>query len=68
MLFIAWFYITNIAFRFKQNEFKEADSEIKNQLNALGPIRYEEKIVLFIFIITAVSWILRKDVINIFII
>ena len=67
LLFIAWFYITNVAFRFKQTEFKEADSEIKNQLKALGPIRYEEKIVLFIFIITAVSWILRKDVINIFI-
>lgn len=67
LLFICWQYLTKIAFTFKQKEFPGGQTEIKRQLNALGKISYEEKIVLAIFISTAFLWITRsfllKDII-----
>lgn len=67
LLFICWQYLTKIAFNFKQKEFPGGKAEIKRQLNALGKISYEEKIVLAIFICTAFLWITRsfllKDII-----
>lgn len=67
LLFICWQYLTKIAFSFKQKEFPGGKAEIKRQLNALGKISYEEKIVLAIFICTAFLWITRsfllKDII-----
>lgn len=60
LLGIAWFYITNIAFSFKQTEFPGGKAEIKRQLSELGEISYEEKAVFFVFILTAVAWITRS--------
>ncbi len=60
MLLLCWKYLTSYAFKFKQKSFPDGKEEIKRQLKALGGISYEEKMVLGIFILTAVTWISRS--------
>ena len=67
LLAISWIYLTKVAFKFKQNEFNEGKEEIKMQLEELGPISYEEKIVLSVFVLTGLAWILRTYLLNKFI-
>ena len=67
LIIISWLYLTRIAFNFKQKEFKEGEIEIKNELNNLGRISYEEKVVLSVFILTGMAWISRSFLLNIFI-
>ena len=59
-LFICWFYLTKIAFKFKQKEFSAGKEEIVSQLRGLGKISYEEKTILIVFILTALAWISRS--------
>ena len=59
-LFICWFYLTKIAFKFKQKEFSAGKKEIAYQLKGLGRISYEEKTILTVFILTALAWITRN--------
>ena len=49
-LFICWFYLTKIAFKFKQKEFSAGKEEIVSQLKGLGKISFEEKTILIVFI------------------
>ena len=67
LLIICWLYLTKIAFTFKQKSFPGGRNEINKQLKALGKISYEEKIVLLVFILTAVAWITRSFLIKTFI-
>jgi len=67
LLAISWIYLTKMAFKFKQNEFNEGKEEINMQLEELGPISYEEKIVLSVFVVTGLAWILRTYLLNKFI-
>lgn len=60
LLFICWKYLTNYAFKFKQNEFPGGKQEIKRLLKSLGSISYEEKMVAFVFGLTAFFWITRS--------
>ena len=60
LLFICWKYLTSFAFKFKQKEFPGGRTEIKKQLNALGKIAYEEKLVAGVFALTAVAWMTRS--------
>ena len=60
LLFVCWKYLTVFAFKFEQKSFPGGKVEIKNQLKKLGKISYEEKIVLLVFILTAVAWISRS--------
>ena len=60
LLFICWQYLTKIAFKFEQKEFPGGRQEIKRQLENLGPVSYEEKSVLVVFILTAVAWMSRS--------
>ena len=60
LLFICWKYITGIAFKFKQKTFPGGREEIYKQLNALGKISYEEKLVAAVFAFTAFAWISRS--------
>lgn len=64
LLFICWFYLVRFAFTFKQKEFPGGKQEIRKQLRALGPVSYEEKWVLAVFIMTAFAWIFRSRVLN----
>ena len=67
LLFICWQYLTRFAFTFKQKEFPGGKSEIKNQLNKLGKISYEEKLILIVFVMTAFCWITRSFLLKRFI-
>jgi len=60
LLFICWKYLTKLAFTFKQKEFPGGKQEIKRLLKLLGKVSYEEKMVAFIFALTAFSWITRS--------
>ncbi len=67
LLFLCWKYLTTIAFRFTQKSFPGGKEEIAKQLKALGRISFEEKIVLVVFVLTALAWISRSYVLNRFI-
>ena len=64
LLFIAWVYLTNLAFKFKQDKFDEGKKEINRQLKDIGSMSYEEKIVLTVFILTGLAWITRTFFLN----
>ena len=66
LLTISWFYLTRVAFSFSQNNFDQGKVEIKRQLAELGKMSYEEKVVLFIFLITGTAWISRTFFLNLF--
>lgn len=60
LLFICWKYLTEVAFTFEKREFTDGKAEVNRQLKALGSISYEEKLVAFIFGLTAFFWITRS--------
>ena len=64
LLSIAWVYLTNVAFKFKQDKFDEGKKEINRQLEDIGSMSYEEKIVLTVFILTGLAWITRTFFLN----
>ena len=66
LLTISWIYLTRVAFKFSQINFDVGMVEIKKQLTELGEIRYEEKIVLVVFVITGAAWISRTFFLNLF--
>lgn len=67
LLFLCWQYLTNYAFTFEQKSFPGGRAEIRKQLQALGAISFEEKVVLGVFVMTALAWISRSFVLNRFI-
>jgi sodium-dependent dicarboxylate transporter 2/3/5 len=67
LLYICWFYLTKIAFKFKQKSFPGGREEITHQLKSLGKVTFEEKTVLVVFICTAFAWISRSFLIKQFI-
>ncbi len=67
LLVICWIYLTRIAFKFKQKEFPGGKAEVKNQLAELGTVSYEEKLVLAVFVLTAVAWICQSFLIKRFV-
>ncbi len=66
-LFLAWLYLTRVAFKFKQKEFPGGSDEIKRQLKALGKISFEEKMIFIVFMLTAFAWISRSFLLKLFI-
>ncbi len=64
LLFICWYYLTRFGFTFKQKEFPGGRNEIKRQLDALGTLSFEEKIVSTVFVLTALAWISRSFVLK----
>lgn len=67
MLFISWKYLTEFAFSFDTKSFPGGMNEIQKQLNKLGEMSKEEKLVLTVFALTAFSWITRSYLLNIFV-
>ena len=57
--------MTNFAFRFKQKSFPGGREEISRQLNKLGKISYEEKLVATVFALTAFAWVTRDNLLKI---
>jgi sodium-dependent dicarboxylate transporter 2/3/5 len=64
LLFICWFYLTNIAFKFNDQNFSSGVKEIKQQISKLGRFSYEEKTVLVVFIATALAWITQSFILK----
>ena len=60
LLFICWRYLVVYAFPMKGHAFPGGRTEIKRQLTSMGRIGYEEKMVLGIFILTAMAWMTRS--------
>ena len=60
LLIVCWIYLTKFAFKFEQKEFPGGRAEIDKQLQALGKMTYEEKVILVVFSITAIAWICRS--------
>lgn len=56
---ISWKYLTKFAFNFKGEGFPGGKKEIKKMLIGLGKLSYEERMVLTVFVTTALAWILR---------
>ena len=67
LLFICWKYLTSIAYKFKDENFKSGLEEINDQIKNLGKFSYEEKSVLIVFIATALAWIAQSFIIKKFI-
>lgn len=66
-LVLSWLYLTRIAFKFKQKEFPGGTEEIKRQLDKLGKLSFEEKLVTFVFVLTAFAWFSRSFLLKQFI-
>lgn len=62
LMLACWFYLTRFAFKFEQKEFPGGRKEIKSMLFRLGKMAYEEKVVLSVFIGTALLWISRSEI------
>jgi sodium-dependent dicarboxylate transporter 2/3/5 len=60
MLIICWYYLTHIAFTFKQKSFPGGKAEINRQLSLLGKMSKVEKRVALIFASTALAWIVKS--------
>ncbi len=60
LLTISWLYLTKVAFTFKQRAFPGGKREISRLLSNLGAMTYEEKLVLVVFVSTALLWISRS--------
>lgn len=61
MLFVAWIVLTKIIYKFDKNVLIQK-SIVQNEFKELGKTRYEEKIVLTVFILTALLWIFRSNI------
>ncbi len=59
-LMIAWLLITKVIFR-NDNRHSVQINVIRNEYKSLGKPSYEEKVIGFIFLMTAVLWIFRSD-------
>jgi len=60
LLFICWWYLTRIAFSFSSQPFTAGREEIKGNLENLGSMLREERIILGIFVLTSFLWITRS--------
>lgn len=59
MLAIAWVYLTRFAYPVKQQNFSQVTDVIRQEINQLGPMSRQEKLVAVIFALVALTWISR---------
>ena len=64
LLIVVWFYLTQIAFKFKQKSFPGGRAEILRQVKLLGPMGKSELRVLIVFACTALAWIFKDFLIK----
>lgn len=60
MLAVAWFLITHVLFRVPEGVSVDR-SVVEKERARLGPISFEERVVLTVFALTAVLWVFRGD-------
>ena len=64
LLVICWYYLTRIAFSFKDDKMEGGKAYITGQLKSLGKMSYEEILVLIVFVMTALLWIFRSVILK----
>lgn len=62
MLAVVWFLITKVIYRVPA-QIKVDKSVVDNEYRQLGKISFEEKVILAVFISTAVLWVFRLDLV-----
>jgi sodium-dependent dicarboxylate transporter 2/3/5 len=67
LLVICWFYLTYIAYPSGIRRFSQVSGTIENEMKKLGPLKLEEKWIILVFGLTAVSWITRSFILSKFI-
>ncbi|WP_330988373.1 SLC13 family permease [Staphylococcus pseudintermedius] len=60
LLFLAWLYFKFIVFRHDMKTLPGGQKVIKDKLDALGKIKYEEKVVFLVFLLASFLWISRE--------
>ena len=60
ILFFSWYYLTRIAFSFKQKRLPGGRAEILKLKKDLGKITFEQKAVSFVFFAAAFCWITKN--------
>ena len=60
LLFFIWLYLTKVSFKLQKTAFPGGKQEIKDLLRDMGPIKKEEKRILFIFGATIFCWVTRS--------
>jgi sodium-dependent dicarboxylate transporter 2/3/5 len=63
LLPLTWFYLTRIALRVSDRPLPCGRDLIKSELAAMGPMSRAERVVLVIFVATALGWILRPQIV-----
>lgn len=61
LLFVCYFLLTRILFPNNMKKIEGSENLIADQLHQLGPTSKEEKMVLVIFAVTALSWIFKAQ-------
>lgn len=62
LLPLTWLLLTRVLFHFKGLHFEGAREEIESRLAGLGRMSKGERIVLVVWVMTALSWIFLKDI------
>ncbi|MEX0325714.1 MAG: DASS family sodium-coupled anion symporter [Puniceicoccaceae bacterium] len=60
LLITTWFLLTHVLCRFDKSLTLDR-SILRDELKQLGPMRYEEKLILVVFACTVFLWIFRRD-------
>ena len=60
LLLVCWYYLTHIAFKFRQKSFPGGKAEIERQVGLLGDMTPDEKKVSAVFFTTALAWITKS--------
>ena len=64
---LVWLYLVKIAFPMKVKNIPGGRDIVKKDLDSLGKMSYEEKVVLAVFALTGAAWITRGFILNKFI-
>ena len=64
LLIFCWYYLTRIAYKFKQVDFPGGLKEIQRLKSNLGIISKEERRVGFVFVLAALCWISRSFILQ----
>ncbi|MDX8343342.1 DASS family sodium-coupled anion symporter [Rossellomorea sp. YZS02] len=64
LLMVTWWYLIKVAFQLKIKELPGGREIVEKENYSLGRISFEEKLVLTVFVATALCWITRSFLLN----
>ncbi|MFC1729876.1 SLC13 family permease [candidate division KSB1 bacterium] len=62
LLPLIWVMLTRIIFKISGESIASARTTLMEKRRSLGPMNYDEKVTLTVFILTAAGWIFRRDI------